>query len=270
MKEEKIVSLDALRGLAAFAVAVPHFAMAEQYGVAIAEAIASMAVEVFFILSGFVLAPQILYCFEDDSVRRFEIFLARRWMRTLPLFTLSLYLTAEIHHQFNKHDFYEYLFLCETFGHTRHRVTSFPWHESLAIEEWFYVAFPCFLLVTKRLGLQWRYIIGIYLGFFFVIRTASAVLVPDWNIGAHREVIFRLDAIGFGFLLYYLINVSHEFADSLDSYFYSKPVIIYRYIIFFSDFYLSLCIHKLSINYVVFALLLRYRRFLNDDIILFS
>jgi peptidoglycan/LPS O-acetylase OafA/YrhL len=57
---KRFASLDFLRGLAALAVAVPHYVTLNEAGQPVADAIAITAVEVFFVLSGFVLAPQIL------------------------------------------------------------------------------------------------------------------------------------------------------------------------------------------------------------------
>jgi peptidoglycan/LPS O-acetylase OafA/YrhL len=53
----RIASLDLLRGLAAFAVAISHYLIFSSVTAAVPETISVLAVEVFFILSGFVLAP---------------------------------------------------------------------------------------------------------------------------------------------------------------------------------------------------------------------
>ena len=53
------MSLDAVRGLAALGVAVPHYLMVRGIGGNAAEIVSILAVEVFFVLSGFVLGPQL-------------------------------------------------------------------------------------------------------------------------------------------------------------------------------------------------------------------
>src|SRR5262245_41783686 len=82
---ERVVSLDLLRGLAAFAVMVPHFFM-YYLGEAsdLAEVVSITAVEVFFVLSGFVLGPQIVLCARRRNWATLRTFLLRRWMRTIP------------------------------------------------------------------------------------------------------------------------------------------------------------------------------------------
>ena len=57
---KRSASLDLLRGGAAFAVAIPHYLTANAPFQPFAEAFAIAGVEVFFVLSGFVLAPQIV------------------------------------------------------------------------------------------------------------------------------------------------------------------------------------------------------------------
>ena len=55
----RVASLDALRGGAAFAVAIAHYLAYRGIGPFRAEAASALAVEIFFTLSGFVLAPQV-------------------------------------------------------------------------------------------------------------------------------------------------------------------------------------------------------------------
>src|SRR5262245_36120912 len=75
---ERVVSLDLLRGLAAFAVMVPHFFM-YYLGEAsdFAEVVSITAVEVFFVLSGFVLGPQIMLCARRRNWATLRTFLLR-------------------------------------------------------------------------------------------------------------------------------------------------------------------------------------------------
>src|SRR5262245_26648790 len=72
----RIDSLDLLRGLAAFAVMIPHFFMYFlQDASSLAEIFSITAVEVFFILSGFVLGPQIMLCAQRRNWATLRTFL---------------------------------------------------------------------------------------------------------------------------------------------------------------------------------------------------
>src|SRR3954467_13930498 len=79
----RVASLDALRGGAEFAVAIAHYLAYRGIGPFRAEAASALAVEIFFTLSGFVLAPQIIRCVRDGSLATLKVFLVRRWMRTV-------------------------------------------------------------------------------------------------------------------------------------------------------------------------------------------
>ena len=61
---------------------------------AVAEAVAIAGVEVFFVLSGFVLAPQIVDWVVGRPWRNLGVFLARRWMRTIPPYVVALVVVA--------------------------------------------------------------------------------------------------------------------------------------------------------------------------------
>src|SRR5262249_21127344 len=87
---EGIASLDLVRGAAAFCVAIPHYFVLNSTDWPTAEAVSVLSVEVFFILSGFVLAPQIMFCSRDGRLVNLLIFLVRRWMRTILPFLVAL------------------------------------------------------------------------------------------------------------------------------------------------------------------------------------
>ena len=88
--------IDLLRFIAAFTVAISHLFI-NKAGINVnLEIISSMAVEVFFIISGFVLAPQIIKLTEKKNFKEYRIFIIRRWYRTIPLYVLSLVLTSII------------------------------------------------------------------------------------------------------------------------------------------------------------------------------
>ena len=84
----RVASLDLLRGMAAFAVAIPHFLMFHNIDAEGAETMSILGVEVFFVLSGYVLAPQLLALAERPSWHNLGVFWVRRWMR--PLMRLSI------------------------------------------------------------------------------------------------------------------------------------------------------------------------------------
>ena len=84
--------LDALRYVAAIIVAVCHYNL-QIGGYVSYEYLSIIAVEVFFVLSGFVLGNQInLILLSRDKITFLKIFLSRRWIRTIPSTSLLLHL----------------------------------------------------------------------------------------------------------------------------------------------------------------------------------
>jgi peptidoglycan/LPS O-acetylase OafA/YrhL len=75
-----------------------------------AQAVSVLAVEVFFVLSGFVLAPQIIFCSCDGRIVNLWVFLTRRWMRTIPPFLVALVAISLLTDQLMTGDFFRYAF----------------------------------------------------------------------------------------------------------------------------------------------------------------
>jgi peptidoglycan/LPS O-acetylase OafA/YrhL len=201
----RIAALDAVRGAAAWAVAVPHYIMLSREAAPVAEQVSIVAVEVFFVLSGFVLAPQILYCAKAGAAKAIPVFFARRWMRTLPPYFCALVCIAAMTDSLFSWSFLAYA----TF--TQNLLAIDPEREffmpawSLSVEEWFYLLFPpTFVLLTRRL----RPVAAAALlaAVFLVIKVIGFYTFPDYALYVRRIVIFRLDAIAFGFLLFLAVS----------------------------------------------------------------
>jgi peptidoglycan/LPS O-acetylase OafA/YrhL len=200
----RVITLDAVRATAAFAVAIPHFFMAKNVLVQSSEHISIVAVEVFFVLSGFVLAPQLLFCVRKDTYRNTRVFYVRRWIRTIPPFLFALVLVSSLYHEFLSVYFFRYFtFVRNLFAYSEDNDYFFPaW--SLAVEEWFYLLFPIVLLLRKDRS-------PIYTACFFVaalgvLKLLLLLLYPDAVAHLRRVTMLRLDAIAMGFLLYAAVS----------------------------------------------------------------
>ena len=147
----RVAALDLLRGLAAWAVAISHFFSYNAIRQDTFEAISIMAVEIFFVLSGFVLAEQILLCVATAKPRLYLIFLIRRWMRTLPPYIVALAVVSVLFRQLGSADFFRYLgYLQNLLRQSNHQdYYSIAW--SLSIEEWFYMVFPGLMIAGTLL-----------------------------------------------------------------------------------------------------------------------
>ncbi len=199
----RVRSLDVLRGVAALTVAIPHYWMATRAAPDWVEGVSIASVEVFFVLSGFVLAPQILYCLERDFAARFRIFLLRRWIRTLPPFLVALTLVSILTGTLFSVPFFQYATFTYNWVHIDAAKDYFPVAWSLSIEEWFYIVFPIVLAIGVRAGVGLRWSVIAFMGAFLLLRASQAA---EFGVDARRLVLFRLDSIAFGFVLFRLMS----------------------------------------------------------------
>ena len=202
---KRSASLDLLRGAAAFAVAIPHYLTANAPFQPHTEAFAIAGVEVFFVLSGFVLAPQIVDWVVGKSWRNLGVFLVRRWMRTIPPYVVALVVIAVLTGNLMTADFVRYLFYVENLFSSANHLDFYPVAWSLAIEEWFYVLFaPALFLVARLLGRRDRRLEVTFAVLVIVVVAALRFSISphDWDLNVRRVTLFRIDSIVWGFLLY--------------------------------------------------------------------
>ncbi|HTK14298.1 MAG TPA: acyltransferase [Xanthobacteraceae bacterium] len=204
----RVASLDLLRGLAAYSVAVPHFFIYNAVGDKYFESVSVLAVEIFFVLSGYVLAPQILQCISGGRSINLLVFLVRRWMRTVPPYLVALVFISVMFNEFGSVDFLHYALYIQNLYHIAIERDYYPVAWSLSIEEWFYVTFPVVVfacsLLFKTKSLRFIGSIAIaYCALFIVARSFFGDPL-HWGEQVRRVVAFRLDSIGYGFLLYFV------------------------------------------------------------------
>jgi peptidoglycan/LPS O-acetylase OafA/YrhL len=202
---ERVASLDLVRGIAALCVAVPHFLIYRNVGGPLLESLSVIAVEVFFLLSGFVLAPQILLVLSARSPATLWTFLLRRWMRTVPPYVVALLLVSALVGGIASVGFWRYLLYVQNLFRQSnvHDYYSIAW--SLSVEEWFYLTFPLFLLAASfGCARDNRHYAFAAIGFIAVITILRTVFGDplDWGAAVRRVVVFRVDSIAYGFLLY--------------------------------------------------------------------
>ena len=207
---ERIASLDAVRGLAGFAVAIAHYLAYRSIGPLYAEAASALAVEVFFTLSGFVLAPQIIRCVRDGSLSTLRVFLMRRWMRTVPPYLVALAAVAILVGQTTLSDTVRYALYVQNLFAQHNSVDYFPVAWSLSVEEWFYVTFPALAMAAAVLARRAdRGVVAVaaiaYIAAVSLYRHGAGDLA-HWGFEVRRVVAFRVDSIAYGVLLYLALS----------------------------------------------------------------
>jgi peptidoglycan/LPS O-acetylase OafA/YrhL len=203
---KRVAALDLLRGLAAFAVAIPHYLTLNSTDWIEADIVAVTAVEVFFVLSGFVLAPQILTPVIGHPARNLRTFLFRRWMRTIPPYLVALLCVSYVTGQLWTADFTRYAFYMQNLFQQANVNDYYPVAWRLSVEEWFYVTFAPVAFVVARAcrSEAWRTSVFVGIGLIVAIELARSIFgnFAQWEAEVRRVVLFRIDSIVFGFLLY--------------------------------------------------------------------
>jgi peptidoglycan/LPS O-acetylase OafA/YrhL len=206
----RLASLDLLRGTAALCVALPHYLVLSSVASDTAEIVSVLAVEVFFVLSGFVLAPQILFCVRTAAWRNLGVFLMRRWMRTIPPYVFALGAISMLVGNVSSADLIRYAFYVQNLFTQSNGTDYFPIAWSLSVEEWFYVTFPLTALIAlaHMANRDERKCAAVALCFIATVTVARVVFgdLDHWGDNVRRVVVFRIDSIAYGFLLYLLVN----------------------------------------------------------------
>jgi len=198
MATERIYSLDLLRGIAGYGVAICHF-FAFSKNMEIFEYYSFIFVEFFFVLSGFVLSQQLLKITEDK--KNIKTFYLRRFYRTLPLYFVALIFYTVLSNSYN-FDFFKYLFFIQKIIPNFLLNDYFMVSWSLAIEEFFYFFFPIYLIFFPK-----KFTIQAVLIFIFFFSLFKILSIDNFSSDFIRTgTLLRLDAIALGFLLSMFIN----------------------------------------------------------------
>ncbi len=227
-KSNYFYSLDLFRGFCGYGVAITHFyafAMDNLY----MEYLSLIFAEFFFLLSGFVLYPQLLKVINNK--KNLFIFFKRRWMRTLPLFLIVLILISALTNKLFSADFFKYFFLVQKIIPNFLEADYFPvlWH--LSIEEFFYLVFPLIVICFNPSNFINKVIIifiGITIFKFFV----SESFDPNYY---RTGTLLRFDAILLGFILAHYKNFLLVHRKTIMTFFVLLlPLYLFNYDLFIS------------------------------------
>lgn len=217
--DKRIFGLDLMRAVAIVLVVMGHVRwMTESFPKPLRAALHGsgiLGVELFFVLSGFLIGGILLKTFDAQkgkpnfaSIRTFWI---RRWFRTLPNYYLILLIMIGMYRFELPPNLGKYFYFAQSLWNTPEYFFEDSW--SLSIEEISYLvsplliaalayAFPRFLGKTFLLGAL--LLIAVVTGLKWVYLTRF--LNPDysWNNAVREVALIRLDAIYFGFVMVYL------------------------------------------------------------------
>lgn len=209
-------SLDLFRAVAGYGVAICHFYyyVHDQSNY---QFYSLFFVEFFFVLSGFVLYPQLVKVYKKN--KNLKIFFMRRWFRTIPLYILALFCYSILFSKFDL-DTLKYFFFIQhlTDNFLIDDYFSVAW--SLSVEEIFYIIFPLFLILLKKKNFV--EIILIFLSLIYVLKIFYISFADVDNEFFRIGTFLRLDSIAFGLIVRkYYIKI-----NSLSLNIFSSSVII--------------------------------------------
>ncbi|MBC3788711.1 peptidoglycan/LPS O-acetylase OafA/YrhL [Spirosoma sp. LMG 31448] len=224
---KRVFGLDVMRAIAILIVVDSHatIALKDYYNGAFWHHLLPDGVELFFVLSGFLIGGILIRSYEKNEGFDRKLLLnfwTRRWFRTLPAYYLvltGLIVTSLLrawrsgfHHTLPpKPTLVTYFLFLQNFS--EELIGFFPETWSLAIEEWSYITLPLVLwLLHTALSAHWtRRRIALVMILTVIIgsnlyRLFMAVQIPlsAGELGYRGIVITRLDAISYGVLAAYL------------------------------------------------------------------
>lgn len=212
LKEERIFGLDLLRFLAIILVLVSHgrhLLEPMTNSTRIMSIGGYWGVELFFVLSGFLIGGILIRIYENENILNKNVILnfwKRRWFRTLPNYYLILLINFFLALILGKFDFFDwrfylYPFFLQNFFTEHPHFFEEAW--SLAVEEWFYISFPLILSFisfsffrdfSKKNKILFS-IILIFILCFFLKLLIVLKFNPDWDFGVRKITPLRLDSI---------------------------------------------------------------------------
>ena len=190
-----------------------------------------MGVEIFFVLSGFLIGRIVYKIFvsDDFNFNKVKYFWVRRWFRTLPNYYLilivniiiAIYLGTEL-----PKNLWQYFFFLQNFAWEMPLFFTESW--SLPIEEFAYIIGPLLLYVLLffKLNISKSKLFGFVTIFIILFFTITKIIynfntsgndMIFWNGNLKAITLYRIDAIYFGVLVAYFSMVQSKIWKKLSS-----------------------------------------------------
>ncbi|MFN8315349.1 MAG: acyltransferase [Chitinophagales bacterium] len=211
--------LDVMRATAILLVLVAHafHIIAPQIPKSISFISLPDGVDVFFVLSGFLVGGIWIDMLERNESGLLKTFFWKRWLRTLPsyfivitlLFLLRLYFSAGTF----AFPWRYFLFVQNMYVPEWDPYYFYPEAWSLSVEEWFYVLMPLSTLFLLHFIQQPKKTVFLFATVMLVVPFLLRILffvqhpiesLDDWNRYLRHIMVYRLDMIGFGVLAAWL------------------------------------------------------------------
>lgn len=226
---KRVFGLDLMRAVAIALVVFSHISWIRPNAQGLIPDVMGIAgvlgVEIFFVLSGFLIGRIIyrLYLSDDFSFKTVLYFWVRRWFRTLPNYYLALIINTCVvaYLGYNLPDkLWTYVVFIQNFATEMPSFFVESW--SLSIEEFAYIIGPLLLYFTLFIKIkisksrQFLYITLLILLVFMLTKWIYAInddvkTMTHWNSNLKAIVIYRIDAIYYGVIAAYISIIKPTF-----------------------------------------------------------
>lgn len=214
-QSSRIFGLDLMRATAIVMVVVGHclwiYPQDDSLFHQLLQLFGFFGVEIFFVLSGFLIGKIIynLFLKDDFSMATVFYFLKRRWYRTFPNYYLVLLINIIIAGiiGYQTPQLWRYFFFLQNFKITMLSFFTESW--SLSVEEFAYIVLPMFILglyllikpINKSRFFLWAILLLISIfvcNKLYYQNTTHNTTLDQWNLSLKAVVIYRLDSIFIG------------------------------------------------------------------------
>lgn len=233
----RIPGLDMARGFSMLVVVLGHgivafFGGSDWYSPRITAALWVMlhsGVELFFVLSGYLIGGILLRdVVPEPSPKAVKVFLARRWLRTLPVYfavlALEMLWYKSLHGVWEPR--WEYVLFVQNFFSGAEYFMPASW--SLAVEQWSYLFLPLLMLpltgfVAKRWELPYSRALVVTtiaaITLLMIARMGLALFLSSdqLDVSLRKAIPLRLDALLYGMLIIHCKMVNPELYKRLSS-----------------------------------------------------
>lgn len=216
--------LDVIRAIAILLVVLSHCTFAiPQFNTTITNAIrllGATGVDIFFVLSGYLIGGILLKNIESGKTKFQDLFhfWKRRWLRTLPNYFVVLIINILLAFLFTRYlpnTTWLYFPFLQNFISAHPNFFTEAW--SLSIEEYAYLFLPIiiygFLFFKRNIQASRVFLLStlILIGTLNFLKLEFYISseinnYKDWSLQFRKVVIYRFDAIYYGFLLIYLMT----------------------------------------------------------------
>ena len=244
--KNRIYGLDVIRATAIILVLASHstlllFPNTSNFILTIIQFFGAIGVDLFFVLSGFLIGGIILKQLSEGKtkLKHFFHFWVRRWFRTLPNYFLVLLLNILVFYALHNiiiEGLGSYFVFLQNFSNPHPDFFTEAW--SLSIEEYAYIIGPFLLFLslyafkninTSRLFLIVTVSILFIVAFFRYYHHSNNVLHQDyiWSKDIRKVVVYRIDSIYYGFLAAFLSYNFNEIWKRFRTFFFILGIIVF-------------------------------------------